>query len=72
MNALSFKVVHNGWWYGVGLPCRLFHLTTSVNGKLHYTDCCVSGADFTDNFIKSINVVLKVFSDGQLVLEKQK
>jgi len=34
----------NGWRYGVGLPCRLFQLTTAVTGKLHYTACCVSGA----------------------------
>jgi len=34
----------NDWWYGVGLPCRLFQLTTAVTGKLHYTACCVSGA----------------------------
>jgi hypothetical protein len=37
-------LAHNGWRYGVGLPCRLFHLTNTVNGKLHYTACCVSGA----------------------------
>ena len=35
---------HNGWRYGVGLPCRLFEPTTAFNGKLHYTACCVSGA----------------------------
>jgi hypothetical protein len=28
---------YNGWRYGVGLPCRLFQPTTTVNGKLHYT-----------------------------------
>ncbi len=38
------QIATNGWRYGVGLPCRLFHLTTTVNGKLHYTACCVSGA----------------------------
>ena len=27
----------NGWRYGVGLPCRHFQFTTTINGKLHYT-----------------------------------
>lgn len=31
------NIVANGWRYGVGLPCRHFHLTTTVTGKLHYT-----------------------------------
>ena len=35
---------YNGWRYGVGLPCRHFHFTTTVTGKLHYTACCVPGA----------------------------
>ena len=34
-----FKFTHNGWRYGVGLPCRLFQPTTTVNDKLHYTEC---------------------------------
>ena len=34
----------NGRRYGVGLHCRIFQPTTTVNGKLHYTACCVSGA----------------------------
>jgi hypothetical protein len=38
-------IVGNGWRYGVGLPCRLFQPTTTVNGKLHYT-ACYQPADF--------------------------
>lgn len=38
------ELSHNGWRYGVGLPCSPFHFTTTVIGKLHYTACCVSGA----------------------------
>ena len=38
------RITANGWRYGVGLPCRHFHLTTTVTGKLHYTACCVSGS----------------------------
>ena len=40
----SYICIVNGWRYGVGLPCRLFQPTTAVNGKLHHTACCVSGA----------------------------
>jgi len=36
---------HNGRRYGVGLPCRLFRLTTAFDGKLHYT-ACYQLADF--------------------------
>ena len=32
-----FKLMINGWRYGVGLPCRLFQPTTDFNRKLHYT-----------------------------------
>ena len=32
-------MLSNGWRYGVGLPCRHFHLTNTVTGKLHYTAC---------------------------------
>lgn len=37
--------IYNGWRYGVVLPCRHFHFTTAVNGKLHYT-ACYQLADF--------------------------
>lgn len=38
-NTIMYDFDINGWRYGVGLPCRHFHLTTTVFGKLNYTAC---------------------------------
>ena len=62
MDEIFLGVGHNGWRYGVGLPCRLFHPTTTFDGKLHYT-ACYQLADFNaENLIETKKIKI---GDGE-------